>query len=204
MHLKRFSPLLLLSGDHCFLDTTDECYYMGSYTCCHRPTYKPLVLSVKRGYKPAIRHASKELLYNLPQSWLCRYTVVPMPSSLRSDNHMMQVASELGAADTRELLLQRSDTLSSHGGWRPSPDVRSSLLYVNELVARPRPCTVLILDDVITTGSHFRAAKRVLRARWPDIRVVGLFLSRACPRDAQRCWSGKFCDGTPIAQLAEC
>ncbi|MCG8461465.1 MAG: hypothetical protein MI919_34720 [Holophagales bacterium] len=36
-----------------------------------------------------------------------------------------------------------------------------------------------LFDDVITTGSHFRAAKDLLLRSWPDLRIVGLFLARA-------------------------
>jgi hypothetical protein len=34
------------------------------------------------------------------------------------------------------------------------------------------------LDDVLTTGAHFRAAKRVLHARFPQAQIIGLFVAR--------------------------
>ena len=193
MHLVRVAHSLVLNGEHCYLDSTDECYYMSLYNCRHRSTSRSFVLSLKRGYEPAITRAAAWLSLTLPQSWLQTCTIVPMPSSLRRDNPIARVVSHLDASDARDLLLQGCDTLSSHSGWRPSPDERAQLLYVNELATEPVPRIVLILDDVLTTGCHFRAAKKVLRRRWPAVRVVGVFLSRACSRSQQRCYSRDFC-----------
>lgn len=40
---------------------------------------------------------------------------------------------------------------------------------------------VAVVDDLLTSGAHFRAAKRVLTRRFPGIEVVGLFLARRVP-----------------------
>ena len=37
---------------------------------------------------------------------------------------------------------------------------------------------VVVVDDLLTSGAHFRAAQRVLSRRFPGIDVVGLFLAR--------------------------
>ena len=37
---------------------------------------------------------------------------------------------------------------------------------------------VVVVDDLLTSGAHFRAAQRVLSRRFTDIDVVGLFLAR--------------------------
>ena len=38
-----------------------------------------------------------------------------------------------------------------------------------------------MVDDLQTSGAHFRAAKRVLARRFADIDVVRLFLARRVP-----------------------
>ena len=48
-------------------------------------------------------------------------------------------------------------------------------------MAPPGPGVVAVVDDLLTTGAHFRAAATVLKAAFPDIDVVGLFLARRVP-----------------------
>jgi predicted amidophosphoribosyltransferase len=43
------------------------------------------------------------------------------------------------------------------------------------------PSSVAIVDDVLTTGAHFKAMKRILMERFPEARIVGLFLARRVP-----------------------
>ena len=45
-----------------------------------------------------------------------------------------------------------------------------------------------MVDDVLTTGAHYRAAKKVLRMRWPGLNVLGLFIARVCSRRKGRCY----------------
>ena len=37
---------------------------------------------------------------------------------------------------------------------------------------------IILFDDVVTTGAHFKACKQVIMERFPDKKVVGLFLAR--------------------------
>ena len=43
---------------------------------------------------------------------------------------------------------------------------------------------VAVVDDLLTSGAHFRAAKRVLAGHFAGIEVVGLFLARWVPEEA--------------------
>ena len=52
---------------------------------------------------------------------------------------------------------------------------------IDEALAAPEPGGVVVVDDLLTSGAHFRAAQRVLSRRFPDIDVVGLFLARRVP-----------------------
>lgn len=38
--------------------------------------------------------------------------------------------------------------------------------------------TLILFDDLITNGTHFRACKKLLNERLPDRAVVGLFIGR--------------------------
>ena len=41
---------------------------------------------------------------------------------------------------------------------------------------------IAIVDDVLTTGAHFQAAKTLLSERFPSTRIVGLFIARRVPK----------------------
>ena len=40
---------------------------------------------------------------------------------------------------------------------------------------------LFLVDDVLTAGSHFRAAKDLLSLNFPGVPVVGLFVARRVP-----------------------
>jgi len=46
--------------------------------------------------------------------------------------------------------------------------------------ADPAPDIVVLFDDVLTTGSHFKGIEIVLGERSPGVTVFGLFLAAPC------------------------
>jgi predicted amidophosphoribosyltransferase len=49
---------------------------------------------------------------------------------------------------------------------------------LDESLAAPAPRSIALLDDVLTTGAHFVAAKSVLAARFAGVPIRGLFVAR--------------------------
>jgi predicted amidophosphoribosyltransferase len=103
----------------------------------------------------------------------------------RYDDRMVRVLKAIdgGAGlDIRELLVQIESTDPDHAVWpsghRRSPEERESLLTVDNSLALPTPEQIGIVDDVLTNGSHFVAAKRILQRRFPGVPVVGIFFAR--------------------------
>ena len=41
--------------------------------------------------------------------------------------------------------------------------------------------TVIIYDDMITAGSHFKAMQSILRKQFPNSIIAGLFVTRRIP-----------------------
>lgn len=62
----------------------------------------------------------------------------------------------------------------SEGGSR-SPDEIIPYLSVADFYGIKIPERVFIIDDIVTTGGHFNAAKAVLKQKYPKIKVIGVF-----------------------------
>lgn len=186
MNLYRLHPNVLLLGEHSYLDTTDECYFTNIYQCRHRRGIKSQILALKRGEEACVSLFAAQVGQLLPRVWASGYTFVPMPPSHPSSG-IEAIVRQLPVLDRRDLLVQTTATPSSHGGWRITPRQRQAIMAINELVADPRPRGVVVVDDVLTTGAHFRAAKYILQNRWEHMRVIGLFLARVCLRVTTDC-----------------
>jgi len=187
MTLHKLNWRLLLLGEHCYLDSSDECYFLDLYECRCRRGNKPVIIQLKRRDDSAVAYAAEQLASSLPPEW-SHHTFVPMPPCYGKLSAVRDIVRRLPVTDVRDLLAQRRGTPSSHDGWRPTPVERSFLMQLDETQANPKPSTMIIVDDVLTTGSHFRAAKTVVRRRWPEVRVIGLFLARVCSRRKQGCF----------------
>jgi predicted amidophosphoribosyltransferase len=64
---------------------------------------------------------------------------------------------------------------------RPGPSTLYQNYEIEESLVEPEPALIAIVDDVLTTGAHFKAMKRILEKTFPDAPIVGLFLSRRVP-----------------------
>ncbi len=196
MKLHPLRKFLLSSDQHCYLTCADECYFADLYECNGRQGIRPAILSLKRSNQLAINYFAEELLGAIPAEWVAQYTFVPMPRSSGRNNSVRAILQHMPLNDLREILIQKCSTPASHRGWRPSPAVRTELFAVNSKIAEPRPATVVIFDDIVTTGSHFRAAKIAIRRMWRDMNVVGIFLARACSW-RQRCYTRRLQSSRP-------
>ena len=105
---------------------------------------------------------------------------------------MIQLAARDHQADIRELVVQSQTLDAAHDSLiRPTPDELASVYAIDKQCALPVPTAILLFDDVLTTGCHFKAMKRVLNLRYPGVSVIGLFIARRAP------------DTTPIEDLAD-
>lgn len=201
------APLLVridefLRPRHVHLAPDDECYALREYTVRkgfeHSAT-NSLILNLKKSptradrpqewhYKQrAIAQAARELRDAMGFEWLREATLVPMPPSRVAsdpeyDDRMLRVLRELGpgeALDVRPLLVQRATMIPSHLGLRASvADLRANYM-IEPTVDRPRPSAIFLFDDLLTRGTHFRAAKMALQAHYGPVPVTGFFLARA-------------------------
>lgn len=194
----------LTRPDHSYLNEQDRCYFLGEYTARKGYAYSEtnnLILNLKkpmdRQGKPewvhkgrAILRAAGALRNAIHNDWLASATFVPIPPSKAKgdpmhDDRMTKIIQRINTndpVDCRELIVQVASTDAVHEcDHRPGPAEIEALYSINEDIANPLPAKIVILDDVLTTGSHFKAAQSILAARFPGIQIVGCFVARRVP-----------------------
>jgi hypothetical protein len=102
------------------------------------------------------------------------------------DNRLARVLSTAfhgWKSDVRDTLKLTRSTLADHeSAERLAYDELLGITAATESMnTGPRPI-VVILDDVLNSGKHFKVAQQRVRERYPDVDIRGLFLAR-CIRD---------------------
>lgn len=186
-------------GDHWYLAPEDDCFFFGEYTARagygHSSTNQ-IITNIKK--KPNLQ-GTAQWQYKVrdmqrvatairgainPQSY-GTVTLVPVPpSKLRNDPEhdprMAQIARLVSpTADVRELIQAVCARPPQHESeQRLQPHELMATLQVNEATCIPAPQNIILIDDVITTGCSFVACRTLLRARFPNIPVWGIFAAR--------------------------
>lgn len=189
--------------DHYYLDGQDICYYAGEYTAGEGHAYSEtnqLILNFKKSvdkrgtaqwqYKErAILQAAA--IFRAAIKSDAEVTFVPIPpSKAKSDPlyddrmlRLLQAVCRGRHTDIRELIVQRQSASAAHlSDTRPTPDGLVANYQLDESLAEPVPQTIFVVDDVLTTGCHFKAVKQMLARRFPMARIVGIFLARRAPK----------------------
>ncbi len=192
--------------DHFYLSPHDICWFIGEYTARKGFSYSAtnqLIVNLKKPMDRKIRPdewAHKEKAIQLvatsfrkalePQI-LDQMTFVPVPPSRIKDDplyddrliRMIRAIRPEPALDLRELIIQVESTDAVHSQEeRPTPDEIEKLYQLNESLVNPKPSAIAIVDDLITTGAHYRAVKSVLTKRFPNSLIPGLFIARRVPQ----------------------
>jgi len=192
-------------ADFAHLRADDDCYYLGEYTVRQGYEFSPtnnLVINLKKSPKykntsawkyklQAISTCANAFLDGLRHEWLSSATLVPIPPSKTKshadyDDRILQLLRVLEDSapvrcDVRELITQRRsyDPAHASSGDRIGPAELRQIYRLTPALLEPPPPQVAVVDDVLTTGAHFRAAKDLLLEKWPGIAVSGLFVARA-------------------------
>ena len=191
----------LTRPDHGYLAEDDVCYFIGEYTArqgyAYSATNQVFKETMDRRGRPewrykeqAIRTAAAAFRAALDPEALEGLTFVPIPPSKARDDPLYddRLTRMLGAIraeqqlDVRELIVQTvsTDTVH-HADVRLRPDEIEALYRIDEALTEPVPQFIAVVDDILTTGAHFRASKSVLTGRLPAAVVVGLFIARRVP-----------------------
>lgn len=189
-------------SDHFFLTPEDECYYLHEFTARKRYDYsagnqlisnfkKPVAARHQQHYQHKLRAIAKviadyRVIFDGYGNIYADATFAPIPPSKDKshpeyDDRMWQVVQGVCSgknADAREFIQQSQSYRASHlseNGERIKPPELQALYIVD---SSPPKSTILLFDDVLSAGTHFRAAKGAILAVHPRVQVVGIFVAR--------------------------
>jgi predicted amidophosphoribosyltransferase len=190
---------------HFYLSPDDYCLYIGDYTSHRNYTFGPFNQLIKNIKTPPSRRISNPPEYRYKEIAISQVaqcfrnilelrhlendlTLVPIPPSKaitnpEYDDRMLRVCQQmvqgLTSPDVKPLIETIDDMGATHlDGHKPPPEVlKTNYRIICEEDYHPRR-HILLLDDVLTTGSHFKACQSLLQERFPGVSVHGLFISR--------------------------
>lgn len=192
--------------DHPFLVETDRCFFFGEYFA-HKGYQgggtnqlifnfkcKPSIAAAnhRRGYwkDKAVQEIAAGMRRVIGQRNSERLTWVPIPPSkaVGHADYDDRLTRTLALAfhgydvDVRMLLRQSESTKADHeSGDRLSPEALYEVLKVDNAVMSERPFRdgIVLFDDLLTTGKHFKCCERRLRETVPgNVPIIGVFVAR--------------------------
>ncbi len=191
-------------ASHRLLRPGDRVYYLGEYVAgagyvsptndlIHNFKIKPSSL---RG-SPVRRRHKEQAIREIAAAFTRHFSaldatavVVPIPTSkLPADPdyddrllRALRVCRTESMLQVRELIRQKRSTLADHEAiGRQSFRHLLANCYVDDALSLPRPSLVILFDDVLTEGKHFKVCQRLLHDHYGDIPVVGFFVARTIP-----------------------
>lgn len=193
-------------GDHPYLEANDRCFYFGEYFAGKSykggPTNqlifnfkcKPTVAATNTGrahYKNrAIQTIANGIRRVIGQQNAERYTWVPIPPSkaIGSPDYDDRLLRTLRLAfqgynvDVRPLIRQTESTPADHEQQvRLTRDALRAVLEVDIASIQSAPLRegIILFDDVLNSGKHFKESERHLRPVIPeDVAIAGIFVAR--------------------------
>ncbi len=186
-----------ISTKPCYIDLSiDECYYLREYVGIGYTgsDSNQLIINFKipikdrethRWYykKKAIEKFAAELNRLLAGS-VC---IIPMPTSCpksdpQYDSRLVDTIRELQkykpGIRCEDIIETRVKIPSASKDGGPRDPKILATYYCLRKPENALPSIVVLLDDVITTGGHFKACKSLLRMAHPNVNFIGVFWAR--------------------------
>lgn len=195
----------LTRPDHSWLGPDDQCFFLGEYTA-RKPADFSQTNQVVRNFKKSLDrqgrsdwHYKESTIISVARAfgaainaaWLSSATLVPIPPSKCKtdslyDDRIVRMLRAIPCAthlDIRELIVQPETRPAAHdaNNTRPKPDDILSGYAMDYNLCQPPPTLIGLFDDVITTGAHYVAARRLISHQFPGATIVGFFLARRAP-----------------------
>lgn len=202
----------LTRGQHYHLSEDDTCYFFGEYTARKGYAFSNtnnLIHNFKKGvekkgkaewvYKESAIINVANLINSI--SNIDELTFVPVPPSKcctdpAYDSRLIDVLKQCQKTKPNlqyiELIKQRVSVQASHSvEARPTPEEIAGNYIFDETLAVNLRKYIVIFDDVLTAGSHFKAMKTTIKLHLPQSIVIGVFIARTA-REAE--WEDDLAD----------
>lgn len=194
----------LTRRDHYYLEVEDTCYYFGEYY--PRSGYGVGFNSEIYNFKmaPSVRHNRPDryiykeraiskcagLFRGCINSQLGAHFIPMPPSKVVTDpdydDRVLRLCHEICQGNPKwiptDILRQSSSIESFHstsGKKRMPPDRLANVIQISNPSFQLKTENIILLDDVLTTGSHYKAAKIVLTKHFGnDLNIIGFFIAR--------------------------
>jgi predicted amidophosphoribosyltransferase len=201
-------------SEHAYLSASDQCWYLAPYFpgSRHRGgAMNRLIANLKctpseaawnrsrtLSKQRAIDSAAQMLRAALSRSLVESVTWIPIPPSHALgdpdfDDRLLRILRRAFSdynVDVRDILYQVTSTTSDHlGKQRLGVTSLYERISINwyALTARSVRDRLVLFDDVLTTGKHFKCCERRLHGALPAISISGIFLARRALSGRWRC-----------------
>ncbi|EAI4083790.1 hypothetical protein APU48_01390 [Campylobacter jejuni] len=180
-----------------YLEYNDECYYFLDYKPNSGFDVNSLVFNFKKDLSfknhpswhyrnKAIEEFAKMINNSLSNIKKNIFNIIPIPTSkpktsIDFNNRLIQTMEELLKLDNSYKIIDCFDVKnnlvpSHHNGTRNPNDLKQEILFYPPNFFDKN---IVLIDDVLTTGGHFKACKNILLEKLdPNINIVGLFLAK--------------------------
>ncbi len=191
--------------DHHYLEEKDECWYFGEYTAYESFCFSEmnqLIMNFKKELsrrknpeewkykKRAICKVGQLFASFIKDTDLKDVVFVPIPpSKIKTDSdydprlvQSLEKAFKMSKVKPRisECIFQKHSTEPDHKSDKPKlePGERADIYAVDSKKIPQNTKLAIIVDDVLTTGSHFKGVEIALKKHLPKVQVIGLFVAR--------------------------
>lgn len=203
--LKRIDDLLRIN--YPFLEEENEIYFLGEYVPGALSAYSEMNQLIINYKKPPTKRELPEYYYkkqaikqaaelfrnsifetNDLSDRVLHATLVPVPPSMAKDSqeyddrNLKLLEMFMPDGDIRELYLQEQTRNPLHSSTSRNPNDLLSNYILNTNVLNPEPKEIWLFDDVLTKGTHFKAASMLLRESFSNIPIIGFYLARSIYR----------------------
>ena len=203
MRLTRIDELT--RNQHYHLTDDDRCFFFGEYTARGGYAFSDtnnLIHNFKKGvnkrgraewaYKEAAIKRISGLLNSITDTNVLTFVPVP-PSKCQTDEaydgrliDVLRMCQQTKPNfDFRELITHRVAMPASHTAEsRHTPEQIERNYVFNAAAATGLRNNIVIFDDVLTAGSHYKAMKNTLLRHLPGKAIIGVFIARTA-REAE-------------------
>lgn len=187
----------LLLPEHKYLTPEDECYYFMEY----RPGIDDKVRSRIMNFKksPAKKdenhyHYKFSEIKNIASIFREALPIeedtilVPIPPSKRRDHpdfddrgsRMLKIyCGQDPNADIRDIFSAKDNIGSFHDSTvKPTFEQLRANMEMDLSLCANKKSKIILVDDVITNGTHFAVCKSLLKEQFPDSNIIGVFIAR--------------------------